>query len=191
MLAFPFLGFFLLLSAPPLCWGTLTVQRGVPTTLCVRRGVPSKFSRGGGKGWGRTQVGCKEGMACSLEERKRLNAAFDKSNPACKLDVDRDGLISSKDVVRVTLKAIAYNRLSSIVDNPYLGLVSASVICVGALYEALEALSEEGINKSAIGLAILALGHFMHYFRELLREIIELDEAFDQPKSSEDAAKIN
>eukprot|EP00469_Lotharella_globosa_P014616 CAMPEP_0167822580 /NCGR_PEP_ID=MMETSP0112_2-20121227/7588_1 /TAXON_ID=91324 /ORGANISM="Lotharella globosa, Strain CCCM811" /LENGTH=133 /DNA_ID=CAMNT_0007723989 /DNA_START=208 /DNA_END=609 /DNA_ORIENTATION=- len=122
------------------------------------------------------------GKACTLEERKRLNKAFDDGNPACKLDIDKDGLISSEDVVRVTIKAVAYNRVSAFIDNPYLGLVSASVICIGALYEALEALSEETMDKQAIGLAALAFGHFMHYVRELLKEVIELDEAFESSK---------
>mmetsp|Transcript_26148 Transcript_26148/g.36427 ORF Transcript_26148/g.36427 Transcript_26148/m.36427 type:complete len:194 (-) Transcript_26148:163-744(-) len=122
---------------------------------------------------------CSEPKACTREERQMLEKAFDETNPACKLDVDKDGLISSRDVVRVTLKAVAYNRVSAIVDNPSIGLISASVICIGALVEAFEAVAEKGVNKSAIGLAILAMGHFMHYFRELLKQIIELDEAFE------------
>mmetsp|Transcript_4987 Transcript_4987/g.19947 ORF Transcript_4987/g.19947 Transcript_4987/m.19947 type:complete len:175 (-) Transcript_4987:187-711(-) len=107
---------------------------------------------------------------------------FQDGNPICKLDIDRDGLISKQDMLRVTVKAIAYNKVTSFIDNPIIGIGSSLLIAAGALWEAFE-VSEE-FSASAAGIAVLSIGHALHYFREFLRELIELDEALS-PKEDD------
>eukprot|EP00468_Gymnochlora_sp_CCMP2014_P007438 CAMPEP_0167760102 /NCGR_PEP_ID=MMETSP0110_2-20121227/11398_1 /TAXON_ID=629695 /ORGANISM="Gymnochlora sp., Strain CCMP2014" /LENGTH=194 /DNA_ID=CAMNT_0007646573 /DNA_START=74 /DNA_END=658 /DNA_ORIENTATION=- len=107
-----------------------------------------------------------------------------------------DKIPSGHDVVRLKRKVRFYMFLSKFIDNPWLGILSSLVICGGALFEAFEAVGEieEGlwhskINKSALGLAIIALGHFMHYFKELLKVFVEMDEGLLVAKEAVEKAE--
>mmetsp|Transcript_37636 Transcript_37636/g.72930 ORF Transcript_37636/g.72930 Transcript_37636/m.72930 type:complete len:268 (-) Transcript_37636:252-1055(-) len=102
---------------------------------------------------------------------------LEKELRVCDLHVDVKQIKTHEDAVRVTRKTRFYNRLVKWVDNPWIGLLSSVIICGGALFEAFEAI-EEGLNKAALGLGVLALGHFLHYFKELVKHFIEVDKAF-------------
>eukprot|EP00466_Bigelowiella_natans_P012453 jgi/Bigna1/68377/fgenesh1_pg.6_\ len=114
----------------------------------------------------------------------------------CKLEVNVGDVRTRKEAFRLTQKARMYNIINRYVGNPWIGIASALIICGGAMFEAFEAVESleegwhKGINKSALGLAIIAIGHFMHYFKELLKEFIELDEAFLNKQKQNDLDQL-
>jgi len=114
------------------------------------------------------------------QDREELDKELNRNG--CDLCVNMAAVRSHEDALRVRRKAIMYNRINAVVDNPWVGLISSVIICGGALFEAFEAVEEHGLNKSALGLGILAMGHFFHYFKELVKHFIELDEAFEASK---------
>ena len=101
--------------------------------------------------------------------------AFCEENPVCSLDIDRDGTISESDLLRVSVKAAAYNGISSAVDEPLVGAAIGLVVFTGSLFE----LSEltETFSPSIAGVALLGLGQAAYHMRVLIRELVELDEA--------------
>jgi hypothetical protein len=79
-------------------------------------------------------------------------------------------------MVQTAVRAIVQHPLSTLVDNSVVGLSSTFVITTGALHEVMHALELEWTHhatSSTESLAIISLGHFLHYGRETIRQLVE------------------
>ncbi|GAB5359761.1 hypothetical protein AAMO2058_000570400 [Amorphochlora amoebiformis] len=178
----------------------LSRARGVERGILLKEGGAGRIFRGGRAIMGPQDNSIdtrsvKTYLGPSGRNEKVLTPSYFSKGPLWfkKLQRFRSMRVASKvteeDKEMVTSKARLYNQMNLFIDNPWIGLLSSVIICTGALYEAFEAVEDlahcnKGINKSALGLGILALGHFLHYFKELLKHFIELDEAFEDRKKS-------
>eukprot|EP00529_Nitzschia_sp_RCC80_P029959 CAMPEP_0113464194 /NCGR_PEP_ID=MMETSP0014_2-20120614/13071_1 /TAXON_ID=2857 /ORGANISM="Nitzschia sp." /LENGTH=320 /DNA_ID=CAMNT_0000356259 /DNA_START=800 /DNA_END=1762 /DNA_ORIENTATION=- /assembly_acc=CAM_ASM_000159 len=104
-------------------------------------------------------------------------------------------------MVQTAVRAIVEHPSVSLLDNNMVGLSSTLVITVGALHEVVDCLELEwthihhaaaaaqaaaaaaaaaggagggGAGMPTEGLAILSLGHFLHYGRETLKQLVEM-----------------
>ena len=86
-------------------------------------------------------------------------------------------------MVQTAVRAIVDHPLSNIVlDNSMVGLSSTLVLTTGALTEVAHCLELEWTHhatSSTEGMAILSLGHFFHYGREAIRQLVEIHEEED------------
>lgn len=90
-------------------------------------------------------------------------------------------------MVQTAVRAIVRHPISNIVDNAVVGLSSTLVITTGALHEVVHCLELEWTHhatSSTEGLALLSFGHFLHYGREAIRQLVELHE--DESEESKD-----
>jgi len=93
-------------------------------------------------------------------------------------------------MVQTAVRAIVQHPLSNLVDSSVVGLSSSLVLATGALHEVLHCVELEWTHHASAGstesLAILSLGHFLHYGREGLRQLKEKhEEEQEQRKESE------
>jgi hypothetical protein len=82
-------------------------------------------------------------------------------------------------MVQTAVRAIIDHPISSMVDNHVVGLSSTIVIATGALHEVVDCVQLEWTHhatQSTEGLALLSLGHFLHYGRETIRQLLEMQE---------------
>jgi hypothetical protein len=90
-------------------------------------------------------------------------------------------------MVQTAVRAIVQHPISSIVvDNHVVGLSSTLVIATGALHEIVDCVQLEWTHhatQSTEGLALLSLGHFLHYGRETVRQLVELQHQESKSKS--------
>ena len=90
-------------------------------------------------------------------------------------------------MVQTAVRAIVRHPVSSLVDNDLVGFSSTMVIATSALTEVAHCIQLEFTHHAATGstesLAILSMGHFFHYGREAIKQLIEISE---QAKKSED-----
>ena len=88
-------------------------------------------------------------------------------------------------MVQTAVRAIIEHPFSNIVaENHVVGLSSTLVIATGALHEMVDCAQLEWTHhatQSTEGLALLSLGHFLHYGRETVKQLAELH----QKKQSE------
>ena len=91
-------------------------------------------------------------------------------------------------MVQTAVRAIVQNPLASLVDNAVVGLSSTLVITTSALHEVAHCLELEWTHhatSSTESLALLSLGHFLHYGREAIRQLAELNESKDEEEEEE------
>ena len=84
-------------------------------------------------------------------------------------------------MVQTAVRAIVQSPWRGVMDNSMVGLSSTLVIATGALHEVLHCVELEWTHHAAAGgtteeLAILSLGHFLHYGRETIRQLVEMHE---------------
>ncbi len=82
-------------------------------------------------------------------------------------------------MVQTAVRAIVKNPIASFVDHHIVSLSSTLVISLGAVHELVDCLELEWAHhatSSTEGLAILSLGHALHYGRETIRQLVEFDE---------------
>ena len=83
-------------------------------------------------------------------------------------------------MVQTAVRAIVKHPASSFVaDNHVVGLSSTLVIATGALHEMVDCVQLEWTHhatQSTEGLALLSLGHFLHYGRETVKQLAELQQ---------------
>lgn len=80
-------------------------------------------------------------------------------------------------MVQTAVRAIVTHPISSLVDNTIVGISSTLVLPTGALTEVIHCLELEWTHhatSSTKGLAILSLGHFLHYGREAIRQLVKM-----------------
>ncbi|KAG7366518.1 hypothetical protein IV203_029188 [Nitzschia inconspicua] len=80
-------------------------------------------------------------------------------------------------MVQTAVRAIVQHPIANIVaKNHVVGLSSTLVIATGALHEMVDCVQLEWTHhatQSTEGLALLSLGHFLHYGRETVRQLVE------------------
>lgn len=90
-------------------------------------------------------------------------------------------------MVQTAVRAIVKHPISSFVDNNMVNLSSTLVMTTGAFHEIVHAVELEWTHHASTGstegLAILSLGHFFHYGREAIRQLIELHDDDDEELS--------
>jgi hypothetical protein len=92
-------------------------------------------------------------------------------------------------MVQTAVRAIVKHPIVSFVDHQVVGLSSTLVISIGAVHEMVDCIEMEWAHhatSSTEGLLILSLGHALHYGRETLRQLVEMDET----KESEEKQNI-
>lgn len=92
-------------------------------------------------------------------------------------------------MVQTAVRAIVRHPISNIVDNAVVGISSTLVITTGALHEVVHCLELEWTHhatSSTEGLALLSLGHFLHYGREAIRQLVELHDEDENDGSNSD-----
>ena len=81
-------------------------------------------------------------------------------------------------MVQTAVRAIVQHPASTFVaDNHVVGLSSTLVIATGALHEMVDCVQLEWTHhatQSTEGLALLSLGHFLHYGKETVKQLVEL-----------------
>jgi hypothetical protein len=80
-------------------------------------------------------------------------------------------------MVQTTVRAIVQHPVATLVDSHLVGLSSTLVISLGAIHELVDCIEMEWAHhatSSTEGLAILSLGHFLHYGRETIRQLGEM-----------------
>mmetsp|Transcript_75889 Transcript_75889/g.209838 ORF Transcript_75889/g.209838 Transcript_75889/m.209838 type:complete len:207 (-) Transcript_75889:644-1264(-) len=81
-------------------------------------------------------------------------------------------------MVQTAVRAIVKHPIVSFVDHQVVGLSSTLVISLGAVHEMVDCLEMEWAHhatSSTEGLLILSLGHALHYGRETIRQLVEMD----------------
>lgn len=94
-------------------------------------------------------------------------------------------------MVQTAVRAIVQHPISTVVDNHIVGLSSTLVITTGALHEIAHCLELEWTHhatSSTEGLAILSLGHFLHYVREAIRQLVELHDTTSNRSEDEESS---
>mmetsp|Transcript_12519 Transcript_12519/g.30230 ORF Transcript_12519/g.30230 Transcript_12519/m.30230 type:complete len:302 (-) Transcript_12519:98-1003(-) len=107
-------------------------------------------------------------------------------------------------MVQTAVRAIVEHPSISLIDNNMVGLSSTLVITVGALHEIVDCLEIEWTHVHHVaaaaaaggggaagsmpteGLAILSLGHFLHYGRETLKQLVEMHQQQGQQEEEEE-----
>jgi hypothetical protein len=99
-------------------------------------------------------------------------------------------------MVQTAVRAIVQHPVATMVDSHLVGLSSTLVISLGAMHELVDCVEMEWAHhatSSTEGLAILSLGHFLHYGRETIRQLVEMsneeedddDDDIDEEKEAE------
>jgi hypothetical protein len=101
------------------------------------------------------------------------------SVPSISTPVSYDEETGMVQTAGTIVRAIVEHPISTtITDNRVVGLSSTLVIAVGAFHEIIDCLELEWTHHATAGttegLAILSLGHFFHYGRETLRQLVEM-----------------
>jgi hypothetical protein len=81
-------------------------------------------------------------------------------------------------MVQTAVRAIVRHPIVSFVDHQVVGLSSTLVISLGAVHEIVDCVEMEWAHhatSSTEGLLILSLGHALHYGRETIRQLMEMD----------------
>ena len=89
-------------------------------------------------------------------------------------------------MVQTAVRAVVRHPISTLIDNSMVGLSSTLVITTGALHEVAHCLELEWTHhatSSTEGLAILSLGHFLHYGRETIRQLVEMHDEEDDSRN--------
>ena len=93
-------------------------------------------------------------------------------------------------MVQTAVRAIVRHPVSSLVDNDLVGISSTVVLATGALTEVAHCMQLEVTHHAAAGstegLAILSMGHFFHYGREAIKQLMELSEETKEHKEEVD-----
>lgn len=85
-------------------------------------------------------------------------------------------------MVQTAVRAIVRHPMSSLVDNDLVGISSTFVLVTGAFTEVAHCVQLEVTHQAAAAggstesLAILSMGHFFHYGREAIKQLMELSE---------------
>ena len=92
-------------------------------------------------------------------------------------------------MVQTAVRAIVQHPLlkQSVVNNAALSVSSTLVISLGAMHEFVDCLELEWAHhatSSTEGLALLSLGHFFHYGRETVKQLVEYHESTSTSSSS-------
>ena len=92
-------------------------------------------------------------------------------------------------MVQTAVRAIVQSPWRGVMDNTMVGLSSTLVIATGALHEVMHCVELEWTHNAAAGgtteeLAILSLGHFLHYGRETIRQLVEMHDDEDDDTTS-------
>ena len=85
-------------------------------------------------------------------------------------------------MVQTAVRAIVQHPLlkQSVVNNAALSVSSTLVISLGAMHEFVDCLELEWAHHATLsteGLALLSLGHFFHYGRETVKQLVEYHES--------------
>lgn len=98
-------------------------------------------------------------------------------------------------MVQTAVRAIVQNPMvTNFVQHQVVAVSSTLVISLGALHELVDCLELElahHATSSTEGLAILSLGHALHYGRETLRQLLEMDHGVEETTSREQRSKSN
>lgn len=106
-------------------------------------------------------------MEISLEDGTPLEASI--STP---ISYDEE-----TGMVQTAVRAIVQHPIANLVDNHIVGLSSTLVISLGAVHEFVDCMEltwAHHATSSTEGLALLSLGHFLHYGREAIKQLMEL-----------------
>ena len=92
-------------------------------------------------------------------------------------------------MVQTAVRAIVQHPLlkQSVVNNAALSVSSTLVISLGAMHEFVDCLELEWAHhatSSTEGLALLSLGHFFHYGRETVKQLVEYHESTSTSSST-------
>lgn len=96
-------------------------------------------------------------------------------------------------MVQTAVRAIVKHPVTTFVDSSVVGLSSTVVIAFGALHEVVDCLELEWTHHASStteGLAILSVGHFLHYGRETVRQLVELHEDKETEQEIASATEI-
>ena len=91
-------------------------------------------------------------------------------------------------MVQTAVRAIVRHPIKDLVDNSVVGLSSTFVVTAGALTEVVHNVGLEishHATDSTEGLAILSFGHFLHYGREGIKQLVEYHEKTEQQQDDE------
>lgn len=93
-------------------------------------------------------------------------------------------------MVQTAVRAIVQHpTITTLVDNSVVGLSSTLVISLGAVHELVNCFELEWTHhatSSTEGLAILSLGHFLHYGRETIKRLMEMQDNVDDDVDDDD-----
>jgi hypothetical protein len=128
-----------------------------------------------------------QGSAMAISEEEYMAAFFDHSPTITTTAVPVDLSISTPvtydeetGMVQRAARAIVKSPVFTLVDNNLVQISSSLVLVTGALTEVAHCLEMElhhaAHTGSTEGLAILSLGHFFHYGREAIKQLIEITE---------------
>lgn len=133
------------------------------------------------------------GMMTSSSEDKAPATVFSSTSIAPEITIATPVSYDEETgMVQTAVRAIVQSPFSGVMDNTMVGLSSTLVIATGALHEVMHCVELEWTHHAAAGgtteeLAILSLGHFLHYGRETIRQLVEMhddDEDDDTPSPS-------
>lgn len=113
-------------------------------------------------------------IPCEHTIQQRITLPIESATISTPISYDEE-----TGMVQTAVRAIVRHPISSLVDNNMVGLSSSLVLTTGALTEVLHAAELElthHATSSTEGLAILSLGHFLHYGREAVRQLVEYHE---------------
>jgi hypothetical protein len=111
----------------------------------------------------------------NVAEFQRLSEDWQIVNSTISTPISYD---EETGMVQTAVRAIIQHPISNMVaENHVVGLSSTLVIATGALHEMVDCVQLEWTHhatQSTEGLALLSLGHFLHYGRETVRQLVEL-----------------
>lgn len=88
-------------------------------------------------------------------------------------------------MAQTAVRAIVRHPIASIVDNHLVALSSTLVISLGAVHEFVDCIELEWAHhatSSTESLAVLSLGHVLHYGRETIRQLMEMEQKEEKGK---------